>query len=617
MTGKVTVPQGLVTMLDQLGHTIVTATGVDLVVIDLVRPGGDLQVVSVVGDEAARAELHGTVESAQVWEDRLAASERSGQVFHLRHDSPLQRETVNPGASVHEERRETTEVRVPVETLLLPLTGADGTRLGVLGAHVHGRAAPSQETCAALESFAASAAMAIEHATLRYRAEASEEMFRSQAMSDQLTGLGSRSLLLDRLRHASTARRRGGSVMALAFLDLDDFKAINDDHSHAAGDRVLRTVAERIQTAVRAHDTVARWGGDEFLILLHPLSDEHAALGVVERILAAVAEPITDLGHPVTLTASIGISFWTSDAPVAAEELVRRADAAMYEAKRQGASRYAVFDAFDAEAARRLHLLGLLSRAVPEQRVVVEYQPVVRVADGAVVGVEALLRLRDDDGSLVYPLELLDRGAPPSDVALEVMTRAFEQVAGWTASGYDLDLSVNVSAQQIADIDTFAKTLRSTLVQTGLAPDRLIVELTEHTLLTTTAATLAGIDQLVDAGIRLSIDDFGTGHGSMTYLQTMPVHELKIDGSFLAAAPAQRAATAIVRSIALLANDLDLVAVAEGVEGVEQHDLVCASAVQLAQGIYYSPPLGAAALEKLLADAADRGTPLTLPGIEG
>ncbi len=242
--------------------------------------------------------------------------------------------------------------------------------------------------------------------------------------------------------------------MALAFIDLDDFKTVNDDYSHAVGDHVLRTLAQRIETAVRAHDTVARWGGDEFLVLLHPLSDEHAALGVVQRILAAVAEPITDLDNPVKVTASIGISFWTAAAPVEVEELVRRADAAMYEAKRRGANDYAVFDDFDAEASRRLHVLDLLSRAVNEQRVVVHYQPIVRVSDGSVVGVEALLRLRDDD-ALIYPFELLDRGAPPPEVTREIMRQATDQVSRWTAQGHDLWLSVNVTAQQVADIDVF------------------------------------------------------------------------------------------------------------------------------------------------------------------
>ena len=564
--GQPTVAADLASMLDHLAGTLVTTLGFTLAEIDLVRPDGTLEVASVVGDDRTRAALLGSTVSADRWQYYDAE-----------------------------------------DLLVAPLTGADGALLGTLSVVTTGGNRRSDQPARdALHAFAVSAGLAIEQARLRARTEASEQMFRSQAMSDPLTGIGSRPLLLERLRHASTARPESGGVMALAFVDLDHFKAINDEHNHAVGDHVLRTVAERIQTAVRAHDTVARWGGDEFLVLLHPLANEHSALGAVQRILTAIAEPISVGGHTVSVTASIGVSFWTSDSQVEPSEMVRRADAAMYEVKRTRANDFAVFDAFDAETSRRLHLLDLLSRAVAEDRVAVHYQPIVRVEDQRVVGVEALLRLRDDDGALVYPLELLDRGGPPSDVSQAVMMLASAQVARWVDEGHDLWLSVNVSAQQVADIDAFTSDVAQSLDAAGLAPGRLMLELTEHALLSTTTQTLRGIDELVASGVRLSVDDFGTGYGSMTYVQVMPVHELKIDRSFVSQAASQPASAAIIRSIASLAKDLDLGCVAEGVENRTQHELVRRAGVSLGQGRYYSDALDSESLEALLRAAGQR-----------
>ena len=598
MTGHQSIPEDLVSMLDQLARTIVTTLGLDVAVIDLARSDDELEVVSVVGDDEARSALLGSVSKGAWWDECVSASAARGRLRLLASGSAPPVDPARPRAA----------------QLLAPLRASDGSRLGFLSVALPNESEePSTATCEALEEFAVSVGMAVEHATMRSRAEASEQNFRSQAMSDPLTGIGSRALLLDRLRHASTARPESGGVMALAFVDLDDFKAINDEHSHVTGDRVLRTIAQRIQTVVRAHDTVARWGGDEFLVLLHPLSDEHSALGVVRRILAAVAAPITDRGRTLKVSASVGLSFWASDAPAEADELVRRADAAMYQVKRSGGDGYAVFDDFDAEAARRLHVIDLLSRAVTEHRLVVRYQPIVRVADGAVVGVEALLSLRDDDGTLIHPFELLDRGAPPSDVAQEVLMRASDQVARWVEKGHDLGLSVNVSPLHVADVDVFAANVVKALTQTGLAPGRLVLELTEHSLLTTRARTLSGITDLVAAGVRFSIDEFGTGYGSMTYFQGLPIHELKIDRSFLAETPSQDTATAIIRSIASLASDLSMSCVADGVDSALQDELVRGAGVTLAQGEYYSLAQDADALERLLEDARARGVTLTLP----
>jgi diguanylate cyclase (GGDEF)-like protein len=556
-------------VLDRLTGTVVSSLGCERAVIALCRPDGRLHVGSVVDDSAGLTAPVGSVVSRD-----LPRALGSGWT--------------------------------PTTTVLVPLRASDGSRLGVLAAGLGPTSedVPDPTRRDALEAFAVAAGLAIEQAASRARADANGAALLNQARSDPLTGVGTRTLLLERLHHASTARTEGNASMALVFVDLDHFKSINDHHSHGVGDRVLRVVAERIQAAVRAHDTVARWGGDEFVVLLDPLADVRFALGAVQRVLNAVAEPVKDGPRTLRVTASIGVSLWSPGEVMDTEEMVRRADAAMYAAKVDGGDRFTVFDAADPDFSRRLHLHDLLSRAVTEDRVVVQYQPVVRVEDQRIVGVEALLRVRDDDGTLVYPLELLHRGAPPTDVASAVMMRACADMARWVEEGHDLWLSLNVSAQQVAAIDSLVEDVTRALLTHHLSPERLTLELTEHTLLNTTARTLVGIERLVAAGVGFSIDDFGTGYGSMTYLRTIPVHELKIDRSFVEDAEHHHAARAIVRSIASLADDLGIRCVAEGVQTLEHHTIVEQAGVPLAQGLRYGDALGAEELLDLLEPAA-------------
>jgi diguanylate cyclase (GGDEF)-like protein len=233
----------------------------------------------------------------------------------------------------------------PADALFAPLTASDGTRIGVLSVDLprDGRV-PDEATCRALEAFAVSAALAIEHATLRARAEASEQSYRRLARYDQLTGVGNRSVLIERLQHLATARAGQRPLLALVFVDLDGFKDDNDEHSHVAGDHVLQAVAHRVEAVVRAHDTVVRWGGDEFLVLLEALAGEADGVAVAERIAVAIAEPMWYDDHELTITASLGVAFTAPDAELDVDELVRRADAAMYRVKRESGNGCAVFD---------------------------------------------------------------------------------------------------------------------------------------------------------------------------------------------------------------------------------------------------------------------------------
>lgn len=342
-----TVPDELTAMLDLLAETIVQALGFGVAVVNIARPDGSLEVVSVAGDDNARRTLLGTVECAQIWDDMLSMSEPWGLLRfadHLNEDAYLETLTWIPDMVPID----ADDAWHPEDALFAPLTARDGTRLGILSVDLpRDGHRPDSIICRALEAFAVSAALAIEHASLRSRAEASERRFKELASRDQLTGVGTRSVLLDRLEHAVAVRPGHRSLLAVVFVDIDRFKSINDDHSHQVGDQVLQTVARRIQALVRPHDTVARWGGDEFLILLEHLEDEAAGVRVARRITAAVVEPLRQLGPDLGVTASVGVAFHRADCELTVDEIVHRADAAMYLVKRNGGNACAVYDRVD------------------------------------------------------------------------------------------------------------------------------------------------------------------------------------------------------------------------------------------------------------------------------
>jgi diguanylate cyclase (GGDEF)-like protein len=339
-----TVPDDLVAMLDLLAQTIVQALGFGVAAVNIARPGGSLEVVSVAGDDDARRMLLGTVHSAEVWDQILAVSEPWGRLRFADHrNEAANQELYSWVPDIVPITAE--DAWHPEDALFAPLTAKDGSRLGILSVDLpQDGLRPNPTTCRALEAFAVSTALAIEHATLRSRAESSERSLKLLATHDSLTGVGNRSMLFDRLDHAASARLEHRTLLALAFIDLDGFKAINDRHTHDVGDHILRAVAHQILSAVRPHDTVVRWGGDEFLVLLEQLDNETAGLEVAERILAAVAEPIRHRDQEFGVTASLGVAFCRAVDEIDAEELVRRADCAMYQVKRVGRNAFAVFD---------------------------------------------------------------------------------------------------------------------------------------------------------------------------------------------------------------------------------------------------------------------------------
>jgi diguanylate cyclase (GGDEF)-like protein len=332
----------LVQMLDLLAQTIVDALGFGVACMNIVRPDGSLEVVSVAGEQTAREALLGAVDSGKNWNSLLAISEAWGRLRFADHRSQAAElemvmwvPDIVPG--------DDEDAWHPEDALYAPLTASDGELIGVLSVDLpHDGRRPGLTGRRALEAFAVSAALAIEHSTLRLRAEAAERALVHRASHDPLTGVGNRAKLAERLEHALSVRAETRPLMALTFTDLDGFKAINDRFSHAAGDRVLQVVAQRITTVVRAHDTVARWGGDEFLVLHERLRDDADVLEITRRIRDAVSAPIEWRGHQLEVTCSSGVAFCRPGDEVEAAELLRRADAAMYAVKHSGRNDVAV-----------------------------------------------------------------------------------------------------------------------------------------------------------------------------------------------------------------------------------------------------------------------------------
>jgi diguanylate cyclase (GGDEF)-like protein/PAS domain S-box-containing protein len=434
-----------------------------------------------------------------------------------------------------------------------------------------------------------------------------EEQLRHQAFHDPLTSLANRPLLVDRIEHELEGRpMESPATTAVLLLDLDDFKTVNDSLGHAAGDELLAAVAERVRATLRGRDTAARIGGDEFGILVR--TGERAEVeAIAERLLAAIRQPI-DLGdHHLTVAASMGIAF-ADGRHTTADELLRSADVAMYMAKARGKDRFVVFEASMHDAAvRRLRLKADLEHGLEAGQFHLLYQPIVDLATGAPVGLEALLRWNHPSW-MIGPSEFVpfaeETGMiiPLGRWVLEEACRHAVALDA-TPAGRGLDVSVNVSAVQLARAE-FADEVSAVLKATGLDPSRLILELTESVLLERAGAAMTSLTRLHALGIRLAIDDFGTGYSSLSYLHDLPIDILKIDISFVAALDVGREAPAVVRSIIRLAGTLRLHTIAEGIERPEQAGRLRTLGADYGQGFHFAPPLSAEELAAYLRDSS-------------
>ena len=444
-------------------------------------------------------------------------------------------------------------------------------------------------------------------AALTLHARRTAHRLRDTAFTDHLTELPNRRLFLDRLSHRiAQAQRRVGSRFGVLFLDLDDFKLINDSLGHAAGNEVLQRMARRLERCIRAGDTVTRWGGDEFVILLDEVVDGAGAEVVAHRIAEALETPVEVDGHRVQLAASIGIVVGSEHDPDP-EGLVGQADTAMYRAKGQGKGRIEIFDRSMHERARtRLALETDLGHALERGEFVLHYQPLVSLADGAVEGLEALVRWRHPKRGLLAPghfIEVAEDTGLIEQLGTFVLREACQTLAAWRVrfpAAARLTMGINVSPRQLSRGD-FVDLVAATCREFALPPARVNLEITETTLVENAQLASRSLQQLRKVGVQLSIDDFGTGYSSLHYLHQFPVQSLKIDRSFVAALGADPRNSAIIRAVVALAQELGIRTVAEGVEYASQMQVVQKLGCDLAQGYLFYRPLPPQEVESLIA----------------
>ena len=435
-----------------------------------------------------------------------------------------------------------------------------------------------------------------------------EQQLRHQAFHDSLTGLPNRALFLDRLAHGVARTRRGHEPLAVVFIDLDDFKAVNDSLGHGAGDELLVAVAGRIRMTVREADTPARMGGDEFAILLEDAPTVEAARESANRVLEALRLPFRLQSQDIAIRASAGIAMYESPEQ-SADELLRNADISMYSAKAQGKDRLVVYESAVHDAAIwRLQLRTDLQLALERDEFALVYQPVVDLETNAVLGVEALLRWQHPRRGMIGPTEFIPIAEETGlivPIGRWVLERACLQARDWREArdGRGLDLSVNLSGRQIEDPD-LVDDVRRALEKADLEPRRLTLELTESILMHDTERTIETLGRLRGLGVRLAIDDFGTGYSSLSYLRRLPVDALKIDRSFVAVVDAGADETALVRSIVSLAQSLRLETIAEGIEQPGQLAELRSIGTRLGQGYLFAQPLDAAAISELVRAGA-------------
>ncbi len=429
-----------------------------------------------------------------------------------------------------------------------------------------------------------------------------EDQLRHQAFHDPLTGLSNRALFVDRVEHALNRARRDDVITpAVAFIDLDDFKLVNDSLGHGAGDQLLKEVAERLRGCLRTGDTPARLGGDEFAILLEDAPDTEAVVEVAERVLDALLLPVDIDGQEVFARASIGIA--TRRGPgTTSDELLRNADVAMYNAKAKGKGCVELFEpGMQHRALDLLAIRGELEGSVAREEIKVAYQPIVRLVGGELVGFEALARWSHPDRGPISPLEFVpiaeDSGVIIS-LGRSVLRQACRQLARWAAANPTESwiMSVNLSARQLLAPDLLDD-VRAAVDDAAIEPSALVLEVSEGVLLTDSERMLRRLQQLKDLGVQIAIDDFGTGYSSLSYLQRVPFDILKIDRTFVAALRNDAPADTLVRTILELSRTLGRRTIAEGVEQQVELDSLIELGCELGQGHHLGSPLDASALE--------------------
>jgi diguanylate cyclase (GGDEF)-like protein/PAS domain S-box-containing protein len=440
--------------------------------------------------------------------------------------------------------------------------------------------------------------------------KAFEEQLERQAFHDPVTSLANRALFNERVRHALVRARREHATVAVIFLDLDDFKTINDSLGHAAGDEVLLEVAKRLATSIRATDTAARFGGDEFAILLEDTAGPEDAADIAERIVEFLKKPLHLDGKEILVQASLGIAMIDHAATVDADELIRNADAAMYIAKRDGKGSYRLFEPeMHAEVLARLELRADLQRALVNDEFELHYQPVIRLSDATINGVEALIRWRHPERGLLGPSEFIPFAeatgliVPIGRWVLREGCRQAKLIQRQVPIDPPLTMSVNISVNQLHHSDIVAD-VRDALTDSGLDPASLTLEITETVMMSNADLAEQRLEELKQLGVQIALDDFGTGYSSLGYLARFPVDVIKMDRSFLVEGSlplSSGLATAVIG----LGKTFELDVVAEGIEFPEQWSTLRDLGCELGQGFFFAKPMEAGAAIAYLREHPD------------
>lgn len=457
--------------------------------------------------------------------------------------------------------------------------------------------------------------------SIRYaiRQKLTEERIYHMAFYDSLTNLPNRVLFQDRLRLALANAERHDHMSAVLFLDIDNFKRINDTFGHILGDRLLKEVAGRLSSIMRKCDSVtreapdlfARLGGDEFTVLLNVISETQDAARVANRIKESISMPFNVDGYEIFITSSIGIAIYPADG-VEMESLLKNADAAMYHAKEHGRNNYQYYKQYmNAAAFERLTLENDLRKALERDEFLLYYQPLIDLNTGSITGMEALIRWKHPDGGIVPPSEFIPLAEETGlilPISEWVLKTACAQSNAWRAEGNKpLPVSVNLSSQQFQQ-KNFINNLSGILSESGISPRDLSLEITESTVMQNTKTSFASLHKLTEMGLLLVIDDFGTGYSSLSYLKSFPIHSIKIDRSFVKEIGTDTDNAAIVTAIISMAHSLRLKVVAEGVESADQLEFLCRQGCNEVQGYLFSPPVPPEEISRLLlAEARGEG----------
>jgi diguanylate cyclase (GGDEF)-like protein len=433
--------------------------------------------------------------------------------------------------------------------------------------------------------------------------KAAEMELAHRAMHDSLTGLPNRTLFLDRLKHSVMRAKRHHTLMGVMFLDLDDFKPINDRFGHEVGDRLLVALAGRLQDGLRGSDTAARFGGDEFMILCEDVADDQDVLNIAQRILNAIREPFIIGTERLEIHASMGIAI-TNGREESAESLIRNADAAMYSAKGQGASYELFDDGMRSRVRQRVDMEHELRRAVSERAFRLIYQPQVDLRSGEIVGLESLLRWDHPERGLTEPAEFLwlaEETGVIAEIGDWVLEEACRQASLWYQSGpggSPLRVAVNLSARQHRD-PGLVDAVRRVLEETGVEPASVCFEITEGVVMQDADAAVEQLHALKELGVMIGIGDFGSRESSLGALKRLPLDILKVDRSFVSGLGTDPEDAAIVTAVISMAHALGLVTIADGVESRDQLDQLNALGCDVGQGFYFARPRPAEAIAEL------------------